>query len=94
MPDRARSAELAALTAIAAQVNCTQDLDEILSGALETTLEVVDVDAGEIFLIDDENGEIDGSVHACRCREQLPSILDGNYMGEDLVAVGIVFAGE
>ena len=45
MPARTRSAELAALTTIAAQVNCTQDLDEILSGALETTLEVVGVDA-------------------------------------------------
>ena len=58
MPDRTRSAELAALTAIAAQVNCTQDLDEILSGALETTLEVVGEDSGEIFLVDDETGEL------------------------------------
>ncbi|MGD9049667.1 MAG: ATP-binding protein [Anaerolineae bacterium] len=64
MPDRARSAELAALTTIAAQVNCTQDLDEILSGALETTLEVVGVDAGEIFLIDEETGEL--TLHAHR----------------------------
>jgi PAS domain S-box-containing protein len=62
LPDRTRSAELAALTAIAAQVNCTQDLDEILSGALETTLEVVGVDAGEIFLIDEETGEL--TLHA------------------------------
>lgn len=58
MPDRARSAELTALTSIAAQVNCTQDLDEILRGALETTLDVVGVDAGEIFLINDETGEL------------------------------------
>ena len=58
MPARTRSAELAALTTIAAQVNCTQDLDEILSGALETTLEVVGVDAGEIFLIDKETGDL------------------------------------
>lgn len=58
MTIRARSAELTALTAIAAQVNCTQDLDEILSGALETTLQVVGVDAGEIFLIDEETGEL------------------------------------
>ena len=58
MPDRARGAELAALTAIAAQVNCTQDLDEILSGALATTLQVVGVDAGEVFLFDEESGEL------------------------------------
>jgi PAS domain S-box-containing protein len=64
LPDRARSAELAALTSIAAQVNCTQDLDEILESALETTLDVVGVDAGEIFLIDDETGAL--SLHAQR----------------------------
>jgi PAS domain S-box-containing protein len=64
LPDRARIAELAALTSIAAQVNCTQDLDEILEGALETTLDVVGVDAGEIFLIDDETGAL--SLHAQR----------------------------
>jgi signal transduction histidine kinase/putative methionine-R-sulfoxide reductase with GAF domain len=58
LPDRARSAELAALTTIAAQVNCTQNLDEILSGALETTLEVMGVDAGEVFLINEETGEL------------------------------------
>lgn len=62
MPDRARSAELAALTDIAAQVNCTQDLDEILSGALDTTLKVVGVDAGEVFLIDEESGAL--TLHA------------------------------
>ena len=32
MPQRRRGTELQALTAIAAQVNCTQDLDEILDG--------------------------------------------------------------
>ena len=56
--DRTRSAELAALTNIAAQVNCTQDLDEILSGALRTTLEVIGEESGEIFLLDDETGDL------------------------------------
>ncbi len=56
--DRPRSAELAALTAIAAQVNCTQDLDEILSAALKTTLEVIGETTGEIFLIDEETGAL------------------------------------
>lgn len=58
MPERTRSAELAALTAIAAQVNRTQNLDEILRGALQTTLEVIGEDSGEIFLYDRENGEL------------------------------------
>jgi PAS domain S-box-containing protein len=49
---------LTALTAIAAQVNCTQDLDEILGAALQTTLAVTGEDAGEIFLIDDETGNL------------------------------------
>jgi PAS domain S-box-containing protein len=58
VPDRTRGAELAALTAIAAQVNCTQALDEILGDALETTLEVAGMDAGEVFLTDEETGEL------------------------------------
>jgi signal transduction histidine kinase len=56
--ERTRSDELAALTAIAAQVNCTQDLDEILRGALRVTLEVIDEDSGEIFLLNEETGEL------------------------------------
>jgi PAS domain S-box-containing protein len=55
---RTRSAELAALTAIASQVNCTQDLNEILSGALQTTLDAIGEDSGEIFLIDRDTGEL------------------------------------
>jgi signal transduction histidine kinase len=58
LPDRTRSDELAALTTIAAQVNCTQDLDEILSGALQTALDVIGEEAGEIFLTDEETGEL------------------------------------
>ena len=58
MSDRTRTAELAALTSIAAQVNCTQALDEILAGALQTTLEVIGEDSGEIFLVDEETGDL------------------------------------
>jgi signal transduction histidine kinase len=58
LSDRTRSAELSALTAIAAQVNCTQDLHEILSGALGTTLEVIGEESGEIFLLDEESGKL------------------------------------
>ncbi|MGD9146431.1 MAG: ATP-binding protein [Anaerolineae bacterium] len=58
MSDRTRSAELAALTNIAAQVNCTQDLDEILAGALETTLKVIGERSGQVFLLDDEEEDL------------------------------------
>jgi PAS domain S-box-containing protein len=63
VPDRSRSAELAALTAIAAQVNRTQNLHEILRGALKTTLEVIGESSGEIFLIDEEGGDLMLYVH-------------------------------
>jgi signal transduction histidine kinase len=55
---RTHGAELGALTAIAAQVNCTQDLAGILRGALQTTLEVMAVDAGEVYLVDEQTGEL------------------------------------
>jgi signal transduction histidine kinase len=58
LPDRTRSVELEALTNIAAQVNCTQDLDEILAGALNTTLGVIGEDSGEIFLLDEDTGDL------------------------------------
>jgi PAS domain S-box-containing protein len=60
---RTRSDELAALTSIAAQVNCTQELDEILTEALGTTLSVIGEDAGEIFLADEETGNLILSAH-------------------------------
>ncbi|MGD8462388.1 MAG: ATP-binding protein [Anaerolineae bacterium] len=58
MSERSRSDELAALTTIASQVNCTQDLSEILGNALETTLSVVGESAGEIFLADEDSGQL------------------------------------
>jgi PAS domain S-box-containing protein len=58
VPHRTRSDELTALTTIAAQVNCTQDLDEILRNALQTTLDVIGEASGEIFLLDDESGDL------------------------------------
>jgi signal transduction histidine kinase len=63
VPDRSRSAELTALTAIAAQVNRTQDLREILRGALRTTLEVIGERSGEIFMVDEESGDLRLYVH-------------------------------
>lgn len=63
MPERTRSDELAALTSIAALVNCTQELDEILRGALQTTLDVVGEESGEIFILDPETEELVLRIH-------------------------------
>jgi len=63
MSSRTRSAELAALTAIAAEVNRTQDLKEILTAALRMTLGVMGESAGEIFLLDKESGDLILYVH-------------------------------
>ncbi|MEJ2208492.1 MAG: ATP-binding protein [Anaerolineae bacterium] len=63
MSERARSDELAALTSIAALVNCTQELDEILHSALQTTLDVVGEDSGEIFILDPESDQLVLRIH-------------------------------
>ena len=63
MSERTRGDELAALTSIAALVNCTQELDEILRAALQTTLDVVGEESGEIFILDDETGELVLRIH-------------------------------
>ncbi len=51
-----RTKELAALNAIAAVVSRSLDLEEILNNALEKTLEVMEVEAGGIYLLDEEAG--------------------------------------
>jgi GAF domain-containing protein/HAMP domain-containing protein len=48
-----RTKELAALNAIAAEVSRSLDLQEILTDALDKTLEVVDIEAGGIYLLDE-----------------------------------------
>jgi len=63
LSERTRSDELAALTSIAALVNCTQELDEILQSALQTTLDVVGEDSGEIFILDPETDELVLRIH-------------------------------
>jgi signal transduction histidine kinase len=76
--DRSRSDELAALTAIAAQVNCTQDLDELLSGALRTALEVIGEESGEIYLLDEEGHEL--ALHTHQGQSQ-PFVTDEATIG-------------
>jgi nitrate/nitrite-specific signal transduction histidine kinase len=48
-----RVKELAALNAIASTTSQVTDLDEILNDALDRTLEVMEIEAGGIYLIDD-----------------------------------------
>jgi nitrate/nitrite-specific signal transduction histidine kinase len=47
-----RTRELAALNAIATVVSQSLNLDEILNGALDTTLQVMEVEVGGIYLLD------------------------------------------
>jgi len=51
-----RTTELAALNAIAAVVSQSLDLEDILNDALDKTLQVMEVEAGGIYLLDEEAG--------------------------------------
>ena len=51
-----RTKELATLNAIAAVVSQSLDLDEILNDALDKTLQMVEIEAGGIYLLDEEAG--------------------------------------
>ena len=53
MQQRALARQLAALNTVATVVGRSLELDEILAGALETTLEVLGVEAGGIYLLDE-----------------------------------------
>jgi nitrate/nitrite-specific signal transduction histidine kinase len=51
-----RTKELAALNAIAAVVSRSLDLEEILTDALDKTLEVMEIESGGIYLLDEDTG--------------------------------------
>ena len=51
-----RTKELAALNAIAAVVSRSLDLEEVLSNALDKTLEVTEIEAGGIYLFQEDAG--------------------------------------
>jgi transcriptional regulator with GAF, ATPase, and Fis domain len=59
----ARTKELAALNAIAAAVSQSLDLDDVLNSALEKTLQVMEIEAGGIYLLDEETGLLTIAVH-------------------------------
>ena len=54
-----RTRELAALNAIATAVSQSLDLEETLDGALNTTLKVMDIEVGGIYLLDEAAGLLD-----------------------------------
>jgi GAF domain-containing protein/HAMP domain-containing protein len=53
-----RTKELAALNAIASVVSQSLDLEETLEGALSTTMQVMEVEAGGIYLLDERTGTL------------------------------------
>ena len=53
-----RTRELEALNAIAAAVSQSLDLDEILDGAVSKALEVMDIEAGGIYLLDEKTNSL------------------------------------
>ncbi len=52
----AQTKELAALNAIAAVVSQSLDLNDVLNSALDKTLEVMEIEAGGIYLLDERTG--------------------------------------
>jgi signal transduction histidine kinase len=51
----AQTKELAALNAIAAAVSSSLDLEDVLDSALDKTLEVMEIESGGIYLLDEES---------------------------------------
>ena len=59
----ARTQELATLNAIAAIVNRSLDLEEILDDALDKMLQVMEIEGGGIYLLDEEAGVLSVAAH-------------------------------
>jgi GAF domain-containing protein/HAMP domain-containing protein len=76
-----RTKELAALNAIATVVSRSLDLEEILNDALDKTLQVMEIEAGGIYLLDEEAGVL--TVTAQRgFSPQAVAEIDGLKVGE------------
>jgi GAF domain-containing protein len=80
-----RTKELAALNAIAATVSQSLELDEILSDALDKTLEVMEIETGGIYLLDSEAGALMIAVQRGFKPDLVPKI--------DRLAIGEGFSG-
>jgi len=61
---RSRDEELSALDAIAALVNRSTDMEEILNNALARALKVTEADAGGIFVLDEETKALRLAAHS------------------------------
>jgi len=76
-----RTQELATLSAIAAVVSRSLDLDEILSDALDKSLQVMEVEAGAIYLLDEEAGVLNVATQE-GFSPQFVAGIDGLKVGE------------
>ncbi|MDH4207932.1 MAG: GAF domain-containing protein, partial [Anaerolineae bacterium] len=83
-----RTRELAALNAVAEAVSGTLDLDELLHAALDKTLEVVEVEAGGIYLLQEGGASAEQrtlNVAAYKgMSEEFVSAIDNLEVGEGL----------
>jgi len=79
----ARTEELAVLNAIAATVNQSRDLGQILNDALDETLQVIGIDSGRIYLLNEAAQAL--TVAAQRgFKPQMANESDNLEIGEDL----------
>jgi signal transduction histidine kinase len=85
-----RTKELAALNSISAVVSRSLHLDEILSDALEKTLEVTGLEAGGIFLLEEDPAGSEGRVLRAAVQQGLGAEQDA---GIDNLLVGEDFSG-
>jgi PAS domain S-box-containing protein len=78
---RRRNAELAALNAIAIAVSQSLDLDEILNDTLDKTLEVLEIEAGCILIVDEKADGLTLIAHR-GISEQFAKTLSSRKIGE------------
>jgi signal transduction histidine kinase len=80
-----RTKELAALNAVAAVVSRSLDLQQVLTNALDKTLEIIEVEAGGIYILQEEDDVLTMVVHKG---------FDAKFVGEvDNLKVGEGFSG-
>jgi signal transduction histidine kinase/ligand-binding sensor domain-containing protein len=79
----ARTRELQALNAVASVVSHSLDLDQVLADALEKTLQVMETEAGGIYILDDRRGALDIAAHR-GFSPGFVAAIDGLAVGEGL----------
>jgi signal transduction protein with GAF and PtsI domain len=76
-----RTQELEVLNTISATVSQSLDLDEVLTNAVDQTLQVMGVEAGGIYLLDQESGVLHIAAHQ-GLEPELVVAIDGLNVGE------------